>query len=125
MLPDGFITVLMQIPFIAAFMWFLLKWQQATQDVNRETHEKWRKWLEAQNAAATQERDAWRDWLERRDQVWVGELKDITKAMGGLERRIEMNTSILLLVYASLVDSSDKDVGQIVDKYRAILEQSQ
>ena len=106
---------LANIPLIIAFMIFMLKWQSSQQKSSAVTHAEWRKWQEAQNKKLAEERDAWRDWLQQHDEVYATDRERTIGVLRRLERRIEVNTNVVLLIYSHLAENEDDDSRAQID----------
>ena len=111
---------LIQIPLLLGFMWFMLKWQSNQHVANDKNQIMWQSWLEEQADKSKSERDEWREWLKARDVLYQRESRDVITVLQRLERRIDMSTNIILLIYETLSDS-DTDIEQQMKKWQGIL----
>ena len=111
-MPPEIIGVLVQVPVVAAFVVFVLQQMKTQQQSIRDNHHEWQVWLKAQN-------EQWQKWIGEQNRIFLeamaqdgdresAERRELAETMRHLDGSIERQTTITLLVYATLRGSGDR-----------------
>ncbi len=71
----------------------------------------------------TDQNDKWRDWLIMRDARYGDESAQTIAALKRLEKRVEVNTNITLMIFAMLSGKEGEDAEAFAKKWQGIVEQ--
>jgi CBS-domain-containing membrane protein len=93
--PAGIAAVLLQIPLVGAFIWFVLKQQERQHAANEKTHDDWRAWLDAREERLL---EALRQ-IARRDDAQRDELVQLLQSQS---QQLAYLTRLTLLIYTSM-----------------------
>lgn len=100
--PSFLVNLVMQVPIVAAFIWFVLQQQKAQHGSNKETHELWQSWLTQREEASFTAFKNWQLRLEERDVLDREGRKELLATLIRLDKQLEQNTNMLLLIYAKV-----------------------
>lgn len=100
--PSFLVNLVMQVPIVAAFIWFVLQQQKTQHASNREHHDLWQSWLTTREEASFTAFKTWQLRLEERDVLDREGRKELLATLIRLDKQLEQNTNMLLLLYAKV-----------------------
>lgn len=103
-------NLIIQLPIVAAFMYFMLKWQDSNAVTTAKQHEYWQDWLKKRDEDAVREREEWREFIRSRDEQFRTERAELLAAMKGIEAQLESLTNFTLLVYMHVTPDKNEIV---------------
>ena len=93
--PAGIAALLLQIPLVGAFIWFVLKQQERQHTANADTHGAWRAWLDAREDKLVEALER----IGRRDAVHQDELVQLLRTQS---EQLAYLTRLTLLIYTAI-----------------------
>lgn len=105
-MPPELISVLIQLPAVAAFVYFVLQSDKNRRDSIHRNHDEWRTWLTNQNElfrnTITQLNQVVITAMNTNAQLYIAETNRFTQSIAGLDTQVSRLTTIALLNYAAI-----------------------
>lgn len=88
-MPTEWIQVFIQIPLVAAFIWYTLELWRRNSDVERQRDDSWRCFMREQQTY-------WQSFIDAQNQVMIAGLSDVTNEMCRVSERLEQMSDLLV-----------------------------
>lgn len=88
-MPTEWIQVLVQIPLVAAFIWYTLELWRRNSELEGQRDDAWRCFMREQQSY-------WQSFIDTQNQVMIAGLSDVTNEMSHVEHRLETLSDLLV-----------------------------
>lgn len=101
-------NLLVQIPLVAAFMYFSMRLQEMNTANSEKQHIYWRTWLDEKEEQAKREREEWRAFIQGRDEQSRIERHELLANLKQMEMQLENLSNFTLLTYMHVTPNKDE-----------------